>query len=457
MDWNSALESAGGAGPAPDAGDKPVDSSSRCEESWNGVGIQPVSMIPVRNIGTILTKFSEVYMQTKFKTILIAVVGTLAGCLMLTGCGQQSSAGARTQTGPPEVGVETIQTQRVPIVSELPGRTCAYLVAEVRPQVGGIIQKRQFTEGADVKSGEVLYQIDPATYQAAFASAKAAVSKAEASVETTRLKAARHAELVKIKAVSQQEYDNTIGSLKEAEADVEASKAALESARINLAYTRVTSPITGRIGKSSVTVGALVTASQSNALSTVQQLDPIYVDVTQSSAELLNLKQLLSNGQLKTNGNKQAKAKLLLEDGTQYPLEGVLEFSDVTVDQSTGSITLRAVFPNPDHVLLPGMYVRALLEEGVNEHAILAPQQGVTRNTRGKPIALVVDGSDKVELRTLKVARTVGDKWLVSEGLNAGDRLIVEGLQKVRPGSPVKVVQLGTAATVATSSADAGK
>jgi len=397
-------------------------------------------------------------MLTKHKTVLIAIVGTLVGCLMLTGCQKQTAAEGKTQSAPPEVGIEIIQPQRVPIISELPGRTSAFLIAEVRPQVGGIIQKRLFKEGSDVKAGDVLYQIDPATYQAAFTSAKAALSKAEASRDTLRLKADRHRELVKIKAVSQQEFDNAVGALREAEADIESAKAAVETARINVAYTRVVSPITGRIGKSSVTVGALVTASQSSPLSTVQQIDPIYVDVVQSSADLLHLKQILSSEALKSNGVAQAKARLLLEDGTQYPLEGTLEFSDVTVDQSTGSITLRAVFPNPQFVLLPGMYVRAILEEGVREHAILAPQQGVTRNTKGKPIAMVVDNSDKVEQRILTVDRAIGDKWLVREGLNPGDRLIVEGLQKVRPGSPVRIAQAGAAAPAeGTSPAAAGK
>lgn len=397
-------------------------------------------------------------MLTNLKLVLFVVVGALIGCLMLTGCQKQTAAEGKMQSAAPEVGVEIIQPQRVPIVSELPGRTSAFLVAEVRPQVGGIIQKRLFKEGSDVKANDVLYQIDPATYQAALNSAKAALTKAEASRDTLRLKADRHRELVKIKAVSQQEFDNAVGALRESEADIEAAKAALESARINLAYTHVISPITGRIGKSSVTVGALVTASQNNPLSTVQQIDPIYVDVVQSSAELLHLKQILSSGQLKTDGAKQAKARLLLEDGTPYPLEGTLEFSDVTVDQSTGSITLRAVFPNPQFVLLPGMYVRAILEEGVREQAILAPQQGVTRNTRGKPTALVVDASDKVEQRILKVDRAIGDKWLVSEGLNSGDRLIVDGLQKVKPGSPVRIVQAGAAAAEAPpASTAAGK
>jgi membrane fusion protein (multidrug efflux system) len=257
--------------------------------------------------------------------------------------------------------------------------------------------------------------------------------------------------MVSIKAVSQQDCDDAVGTLKGAEADVEATRAALETARINLAYTRVTSPISGRIGKSSVTVGALVTASQSTALSTVQQLDPIYVNVTQSITQMLRLKQNLASGRLKSDGLQQAKVALTLEDGTRYPLEGTLKFSDVTVDQTTGSLTLRAVFPNPDHLLLPGMYVRAVLEEGVNEEAILAPQQGVTRDPRGNATALVVSGEDTVEQRTLEIARAIGDKWLVSEGLRPDDRLIVEGLQKVQPGMPVKAVVVE-----ATASAGAG-
>lgn len=383
-------------------------------------------------------------MPTIRETLSTAAAALLLGCLLIpAGCERQTNAAGKMPSPPPEVGVEIIQPQRVSIVSELPGRTSAFLIAEVRPQVGGIIQKRLFTEGSEVKAGEALYQIDPATYQATFNSAKAALAKAEASRDTLRLKAERHKELVKINAVSQQEHDNAVGALREAEADIEAAKAALETARINLAYTRVTSPITGRIGKSSVTVGALVTASQANPLATVQQIEPIYVDVVQSSAELLRLRQILSDGTLKGGGNKKAKVGLLLEDGTQYPLEGTLEFSDVTVDQSTGSITLRAIFPNPQFVLLPGMYVRAILEEGVREQAILAPQRGVTRNARGRPTALVVDNSEKVEQRILKVDRAIGDRWLVGEGLNPGDRLIVEGLQKVKPGSPVRVVQAG--------------
>jgi len=375
----------------------------------------------------------------------IIIVGILVVGLIVTGCGKKQPGGP-PQAGTPEVGVVTVQPERAILTTELPGRTSAYLIAEVRPQVGGIIQKRLFTEGSDVKEGDVLYQINPAVYQATYNSAKAALARAEANLIPIRLKAGRYAELVKINAVSQQESDDASAALKQAEADVEANNAAVETARINLAYTKVTAPISGRIGRSSVTNGALVTASQSAALATIQQLSPIYVDVTQSSAELLRLKQNLASGLLKSNGAAQAKARLLLEDGSPYPLPGTLKFSEVTVDQSTGSITLRAIFPNPKHMLLPGMFVRAILEEGVNEHAILVPQRGVTRNPAGNAMVMIVGSEEKVEPRVIKVLRTVGENWLVSEGLKAGDRVILEGLQKARPGTPVKAVPFGSKA-----------
>ena len=384
-------------------------------------------------------------MKPFYRIKLIIAVGILAGGLMLSGCGKKQPGGP-PQAGIPEVSVVTVQPERVMLTTELPGRTSAYLIAEVRPQVGGIIQKRLFTEGSDVKAGEVLYQIDPAVYQATYNSAKAALARAEANLIPIRLKAGRYAELVKINAVSRQEYDDASAALKQAEADVEAGKAAVETARINLAYTKVTAPISGRIGRSSVTNGALVTASQPAALATIQQLSPIYVDVTQSSAELLRLKQNLASGLLKSNGAAQARVRLLLEDGSPYPLPGTLKFSEVTVDQSTGSITLRAIFPNPKHMLLPGMFVRAILEEGVNEHAILVPQRGVTRNPAGNAMVMVVGNEEKVEPRVIKVLRTVGENWLVSEGLKAGDRVILEGLQKARPGTPVKAVPFGSKA-----------
>jgi len=302
-------------------------------------------------------------MQTMYRTRLIAVSALLAAGMMVTGCGKKT-AGTPPPSGPPEVGVVTIQLQRVALTTELPGRTSPHLIAEVRPQVSGIIQKRLFTEGSDVTAGQVLYQIDPATYQAAYASAKAALARAEANLIPARLKEERFRDLVKVKAVSQQDYDDASAAIKQAEADVASAKAAVETARINLAYTRVTAPISGRIGRSTVTDGALVTANQPTALATIQQLSSMYVDVTQSSSELLILKRNLASGLLKNNGSAQARVKLLLEDGSAYPLPGTLKFSEVTVDQSTGSLTLRAVFPNPQQLLLPGMFVRAILEGG---------------------------------------------------------------------------------------------
>src|SRR6266850_2571044 len=361
----------------------------------------------------------------------------LACALALAGCSRSQSAD-KPQSGPPEVGVATLTAQSVAITAEAPGRTSAYLVAEVRPQVGGIIQKRLFTEGGEVRAGQALYQIDPATYEAALASAQASLPKAE-----------RYRELAAINAVSIQEHDETEASLAQAKAEVLSAKAAVDTARINLAYTKVVSPISGRIGKSSVTPGALVTAHQPATMTTVQQLDPMYVDLTQSSADLLRLQRELAGGALKRNG--EVGVKLLLEDGTPYPLEGKLQFSDITVEQTTGTVTLRAIFPNPEQVLLPGMYVRAVLPEGVDEHAILAPQQAVTRDAKGNPTALVLGAEGKVEQRALKTSRTVGDQWLVDEGLKPGDQLIVDGLQKIRPGVTVKAVP---AATV-TSSAPA--
>ena len=356
--------------------------------------------------------------------------------------------------GPAEVAIVAIHPERVELTTELPGRTCSYLVAEIRPQVSGLIQNRLFREGANVKAGDLLYQIDPAPYQATYEQAKAALATAEADLITakanlpaTRLRAERLKGLSAIHAVGQQDYDDASAALEQAEATIESrkaaveiSRAAVESARINLSYTPIKSPISGRIGISNVTVGAMTTAYQPTALSVVQQLDPIYVDVTQASAELLRLRQRLESGRLKTDGSIQNKVKLILEDGTTYPLEGTLQFRDVTVDPTTGSVTLRLVFPNPKQILLPGMFVRAVVEEGVSEQALLAPQQGITRDTKGIPIAWVVNNDGKVEQRTLELDRAIGDKWLVIRGLDDGDRLIVEGLQMVRPGDRVRAV-----------------
>jgi membrane fusion protein (multidrug efflux system) len=341
----------------------------------------------------------------------------------------------------PEVAVVTIQPERVALTTELPGRTSAYQVAEVRPQVNGIIQKRFFEEGSDVKAGDLLYQIDPAPYQAAYDNAKAALARAEANVPPIQLRAERYKELVSIKAVSQQEYDDVTANLKQLEAEVDTWKAAVESARINLAYSSIKAPITGRIGKSHVTVGALVTSHQAIPLAVIQQIDPIYVDATQSSANLLRLRQNIAAGRIKQDGPEQTKVRLLLEDGTVYQQEGRLKFSDVTVDPSTGSFILRMVFPNPKHILLPGMYGHALVQEGVAESAILVPQQGVSRDPKGNPIVLIVDAENKVQQRTISIVeRAIGNKWFVTSGLASGDRVIVEGMQKIRPGASVKAV-----------------
>ncbi len=366
----------------------------------------------------------------------VVSVALLAG-LILGGCGSQQAA---PQAGLPEVAVVTVNPERVVLTTELPGRTSAYFVAEIRPQVNGIVQERLFNEGSDVKAGSVLYRIDPAPYQAAYNNALATLAKSEANLPPVRLKAERYKELIAVKAISQQDFDNALAALKQAEADIDYAKAAVESARINLAYTRITAPISGRIGKSNVTVGALATAYQGSPFATIQQIDPIYVDATQSSANLLQLKGNIAAGRIKGTGPDQARVKLLLEDGMPYPQEGTLKFSEVTVDPSTGSFILRMVFPNPKHTLLPGMYVRAIVQEGVVDRAILVSQQGVSRDPKGNPVALIVDGSGKVEQRMITVARAMGDRWLVSEGLGPGDRLIVEGSQRVRPGASVKAV-----------------
>ena len=353
----------------------------------------------------------------------VLVSAIAVAMLSLTGC-QESSAPQTQQT--PQVGVVTLEAKPFALTSEVPGRTSAYRIAEVRPQVNGIIQKRLFTEGSEVKAGQQLYQIDPATYQAAFKSAQATQLSAKSLADRYKL-------LVADKAVSQQAYD-------EARAAALQAEAALEQARIDLRYTKVMAPISGRIGRSAVTEGALVSNGQANAMATIQQLDPIYVDVTQSSKELLRLRRDLAEGRLQKASDSAAKVALKLEDGSHYAHEGTLEFSEVAVDESTGSVTLRAVFPNPDHLLLPGMFVHAELVSGVKQNAILAPQQGVTRNQRGEPTAMVVGADNKVELRVLKADRTAGSAWLVEEGLNAGDRLITEGLQFVQPGAEVKAV-----------------
>ncbi|EAA7243248.1 multidrug efflux RND transporter periplasmic adaptor subunit AcrA [Salmonella enterica subsp. salamae] len=369
----------------------------------------------------------------------LAVVLMLSGSLALTGCDDKQDQQGGQQM--PEVGVVTLKTEPLQITTELPGRTVAYRIAEVRPQVSGIILKRNFVEGSDIEAGVSLYQIDPATYQATYDSARGDLAKAQAAANIAELTVKRYQKLLGTQYISKQEYDQALADAQQATAAVVAAKAAVETARINLAYTKVTSPISGRIGKSSVTEGALVQNGQASALATVQQLDPIYVDVTQSSNDFLRLKQELANGSLKQENGK-AKVDLVTSDGIKFPQFGTLEFSDVTVDQTTGSITLRAIFPNPDHTLLPGMFVRARLQEGTKPTALLVPQQGVTRTPRGDATVLVVGADNKVETRQIVASQAIGDKWLVTDGLKAGDRVVVSGLQKVRPGAQVKVQEI---------------
>lgn len=367
----------------------------------------------------------------------ILLVPILLGSLLPSGCDRRPQAPPPAVA--PEVAVVIVQTQQVVLTSELPGRTSAYLVAEIRPQVNGLIQKRLFTEGADVKAGEVLYQIDPAPFQAALDNAKAALGRAEASLPAIRLKAERFKEALVDRAVSQQAFDDANAALKQTEADVLYWQATVKTASINLAYARIVSPISGRIGKSNVTDGAIVTAYQPVPLATIQQMDPIYVDVPQSTTELLRLQRRMEEGRINRDGPNANKVQLILGDGMKYPQEGTLQFRDVSVDPTSASVILRMVFPNPNGVLLPGMFVRTVIIEGVNEQAILIPQQAVSRDPKGNPMALIMDGDGKAAPRMLSLDRAIGSQWLVSTGLAPGDRVIVEGIQRVRPGAAVKV------------------
>ena len=367
------------------------------------------------------------------------VLAILASLLLLAGC----EKGQAQHDGPPrlpEVATVTISPRQIKLETELPGRTSAHLVAEIRPQVNGIIKRRRFKEGSDVKAGQLLYQIDPAPFQVAYDSAKASLAKAQANLPAVQSRAQRYKDLLADKAVSRQELDDAVSAVDQARAEIQYWTSAVEAARINLDYTRVTAPISGRIGVSSVTDGALVTAYQPAALATIQQLNPIYVDVTQSTTDLLRLRRHLASGQLTAEGKSGKKVRIILEDGTPYPGQGKLQFRDITVNPSTGSFMLRIVVPNPHHLLLPGMFVRAIVQEGIAEKAILVPQQGVSRTPKGDPIALVVDDTGKVQQRMLSLNRAIGDQWLVSEGLSAGDRVIVEGMLNIRPGMAVKAV-----------------
>jgi membrane fusion protein (multidrug efflux system) len=387
--------------------------------------------------------------------------------VLLVACGQPPHGPTSGAPATPEVGYVVVKPEHLALTTELPGRTAPYLIAEIRPQVTGLVKARLFREGSDVKAGQVLYRIDEATYRASFDSATAALAKAQANLRSSRLKAQRYQELVGLKAVSQQDADDAAASADEAEADVAAARATLETSRINLAFTQLAAPIAGRIGKSSFTTGALVTADQASALATVQQLDPIYVDVTQSSTTLLRLRRGLGRGKLEQpasgadsvadsgavsgvpSGTSPAaisaaggatEVHLILEDGSRYPLTGRLEFSDVTVDQNTGAFTVRAVFPNPKNELLPGMFVRAEVEEGVREQALLVPQAAVRRDGQGKPFVFVIDAAGKLEERAIETERALGNRWLIASGLAAGERVAVDGQDKAHAGGAVKAI-----------------
>ena len=375
-------------------------------------------------------------------------MGLAAIAVTLAACGQKGAgAGGMGMGGPAEVGYVVAQSQPVGLTTELAGRTSAFLVSEVRPQVGGVIKARLFEEGSIVRAGQSLYQIDPATYQAAVNSASAALAQAQAQANAAKLKADRYKTLVETGAVSKQDNDDAQAAAAQTAAAVAVQKAALDTARINLNYTRVAAPISGRIGKSAVTPGALVTAGQAAPLATVQDLSKVYVDLTQTSAELLKLRRQFASGKVGRSGSAQVTLKL--EDGSTYPIPGRLEFSDITVDPGTGSIGLRAVFPNPNGALLPGMYVRAVLSQGVASSGILVPQGAIQRDPKGNAQVTVVGARGGAEPRPVTLGQTVGDKWLVTSGLNAGDKVITEGLQKLRPGAPIKPVPAGSAPAAA--------
>jgi membrane fusion protein, multidrug efflux system len=367
----------------------------------------------------------------------VLAASCLAGLSLLAGCDKKEAASAPP---PPQVGVITIQTQPVLRTTDLPGRTSAVVTSEIRPQVSGVILKRLFVEGSDVKAGQQLYQIDPAPYQATYDSAVATLKHDQAQLTTDQAQAARFKPLAAAQAVSQQDYDNAVAAVQEDEANIASAKATIESAQINLQYTRMYSPISGTIGASSVTPGALVTADQTTVLATVTQLDPIYVDLNESSTTWLRLKQEADSGQLQTSADGSAKVTLMLEDGSAYSLPGKLQFSEVNVDQSTGTVLVRAIFPNPQHLLLPGMYVHAELEEGVNKNGILVPQQAVSHNTHGDPTVLLIDSKNVVSEKIIQTSGNIGNDWIVTSGLAPGDRVVVDGLQNAVAGTAVSPV-----------------
>lgn len=370
----------------------------------------------------------------------------------LTGCDQSSGPTAQAQDAP-EVKVLTLVSQNLPVITELPGRTSAFRVAQVRPQVSGIILKRAFTEGSDVVAGQTLYQIDPAPFRASYDNASAAVSEAQARAQIARVTLNRYRSLTGKQYVSRQDFDQAQATVAQTQAAVAVAEAARETARINLGWSTITAPVSGRIGRSSVTEGALVQSAQSDALATVQQLDPLYVDLTQSEQAFMHLHQELAAGRLQQQTDK-VRVSVVTGNGVLFPHSGTLAFSDVTVDQTTGSITLRAVIPNPDHQLLPGMFVRARLEEGRDPGALLIPQQAVTRTPRGDASTMVVDSGNRVSVRAIQVSQAVGDKWRVTAGLRAGERVIISGLQRARPGMTVKAVAASDSSSPSTGTAD---
>ena len=378
--------------------------------------------------------------------LLIASTLVLAGC----GKGDDPAGGERPPTA---VTVVTLKPQSVLLTRELDGRARASQEAEVRPQATGIVQRLLFTEGGSVRAGQPLYQLDPTAFQADANSAQAAVARAQASLESAQLNARRSAELVKIDAISRQDNENAQATLRQAQADLRSAQAAVQAAGVPLGFTRVTAPISGRIGRSSVTRGALVTSAQATPLALIQQLDPIHVDVSQSSAELLALRRSLDAGDVQQADS--IPVDITLEDGSKYPQQGRLSFAEATVDPATGAVAMRIVVPNPDQLLLPGMFVRAKVANAERRDAILAPQQGITRDPKGNASAMVVDAEGKVAAREVKVSRAIGDKWLVESGLAAGDKLIVEGLQKIRPGAPVQATEQGSAPPAAAKPAAA--
>ena len=389
----------------------------------------------------------------------LGVAGVFALGLALAACGEANPQATPGAAPPPSVDIVTLHARPATLTTDLPGRTSAFRTAAVMPQVSGVILKRLFTEGDIVEAGQQLYLIDPAPYEAALASAKAALAHAHASVRMSQATVDRYEPLLGTHAVSRQDYDNAVGTLEENKADVASAEAAVNTAAINLTYTKVLSPITGRTGRSSVTEGALLTSitaiGQAPTLVTITQLDPIYVDVTQPTTTILRLKRELASGQIQSVGEGKIPVRLLLEDGSTYDQTGTLQFSEVTVDQGTGAVTLRAIFPNKDGLLLPGMFVREQLQEGIVQSGILAPQQGVTHNQKGEPTALIVDADGKVQLRILKTDRAIGTEWLIADGLKEGDRLIVSGVQRARPGAQVTVNEVATAGTGAPPKRDA--